>query len=94
MDHKTPITRRTALALTALATLVGSKAAAAPEASAIVRLSERLARDMGNGMTGFHFTPGPKFADLSQEQRAQAMLDMLEAGDRARRLTPTEIADL
>lgn len=42
MDTKTPITRRTALALTALATLVGRKADASPQASAVLRLSHDL----------------------------------------------------
>lgn len=88
MTTKTPLTRRTALALTALGTLFSLRAVAAPQRTAVERLAERLARDISEGRTlTMHFSPGPRWWSLSPEERAEATLQWLDAGKTAKRAT-------
>jgi len=84
MTTKTPLTRRTALALTALGTLFSMRAVAAPQRTAVERLADRFARDLAEGRTlGFHISPAPGWWTMTPEERAQVTLDMLESADRS-----------
>lgn len=84
MTTKTPLTRRTALALTALGTLFSMRAVAAPQRTAVERLADRFAQDLAEGRAlGFHISPAPGWWTMTPEERAQVTLDMLDSVDRS-----------